>query len=67
MRSVIKVLELKNASDVVTIKKAISNKTGVLAIQINIEKREINVVYDDYLLTIDDMMDCIEDLGYSIL
>ncbi|AVP55407.1 hypothetical protein K144313037_00510 [Clostridium tetani] len=67
MRSVIKVLELKNASDVVTIKKAISNKTGVLAIQINIEKREINVVYDDYLLTINDMVDCIEDLGYSIL
>ncbi|RXM59250.1 heavy-metal-associated domain-containing protein [Clostridium tetani] len=67
MRSVIKVLELKNASDVVTIKKAISNKTGVLAIQINIEKREINVVYDDYLLTVNDMVDCIEDLGYSIL
>ena len=38
MRSVIKVFELKNTSDVAKIKKAISNKTGILAIQINIKK-----------------------------
>lgn len=67
MRSVIKVFELKNTSDVAKIKKAISNKTGILAIQINIKKMEVDVVYDDYFLKIEDIMNCIEDLGYSIL
>lgn len=67
MRSVIRVFDLKNASDVIKIKKAISSKTGVLAIQINIDKSEISIVYDDYFLAIDEIMDCIEDIGYSII
>lgn len=67
MKSVLKVCNMKNMADVSNIRKAISNNQGVIACQISSEKGEVNVVYDEYFITLDNLIECIEDLGYTIL
>lgn len=67
MKSVLKVLNMKTMADVSSIRKAISNNEGVIACQINSEKGEVNVVYDEYFVTLDNLIESIEDLGYTIL
>ncbi|PRR77877.1 hypothetical protein CLLI_21380 [Clostridium liquoris] len=67
MKSVLKVLNMKTMADVSNIRKAISSNEGVIACQINSEKGEVNVVYDEYFVTLDNLMESIEDLGYTIL
>jgi copper chaperone CopZ len=58
---------MKTMADVSNIRKAISSNEGVIACQINSEKGEVNVVYDEYFVTLDNLMESIEDLGYTIL
>ena len=67
MKSVLKVLNMKTMADVSNIRKAISSNEGVIACQINSEKGEVNIVYDEYFVTLDNLMESIEDLGYTIL
>lgn len=67
MKSVIKVCNMKSMNDISRVRKAISNNEGVIACQINSDKGEINVVYDEYFISLDEIMESIEDLGYTIL
>ncbi|NMM61639.1 heavy-metal-associated domain-containing protein [Clostridium sp. P21] len=68
MKSVLKVHNMNTAEDVNMIRAAVSSNEGVVACQINKDKGEINIVYDDYFVTNDRLVQSIEDLGvYSIL
>lgn len=67
MKSVLKVCNMKTMVDVSNIRKAISKNQGIIACHISSEKGEVNVVYDDYFISLDDLVECIEDLGYTIL
>ncbi|SKA88739.1 Copper chaperone CopZ [Clostridium sp. USBA 49] len=67
MKSVIKIANMRTLTDVNIIREAISKNEGVVACQICKEKQEVNVVYDDYFLTQDDIIQCLEDLGYTII
>ncbi|WP_125154558.1 heavy-metal-associated domain-containing protein [Clostridium rectalis] len=67
MKSILKVNNMKNMIDVNSIRRAISNNEGVIACQIDLDKKEVDVVYDGYSLTVDKLVESIEDLGYTIL
>lgn len=67
MKSVFKVLSLQSNEDVNIIRTAISNNLGVVACEINSEKGEVCVVYDDYFVRHENLMQSIEDSGYTVL
>jgi copper chaperone CopZ len=58
---------MKNQSDVSKIQGAITCNEGVIACEISIEKKEIQIIYNDSWLDIDKVVECIENLGYMIL
>ena len=67
MKSVIKVFNMKNTTDISKVRNAISNNEGIIACQINSEKGEVSVVYDNYFVSLEEIMESIENLGYTIL
>jgi copper chaperone CopZ len=67
MKSSIKIPSMKTSEDIINIKKAISSNEGVIACEISKEKGEVNVVYDNYFVELDDIITSIEDLGYIVL
>lgn len=67
MKSVIRVCNLNTIEDVNKVRSAISSNQGVIACQINKEKGEINVVYDNYFLTLDKIIESVEDKGYTVI
>lgn len=66
MKSVLKVCNMNTADDVNKIRKALSNNQGVVACQINKDKGEVSIVYDDYFVSNDQLIQSIEDLGYAV-
>ena len=67
MKSVLKVCNMHTNEDISMIRTAISNNEGVIACEINKEKGEVSIVYDDYFVEEDVLIQCLEDLGYAVL
>lgn len=67
MKSVLKVCNMHTNDDINRIRTAISNNQGVVACEINSEKGEVSVVYDDYFVDADALVQCLEDLGFAVL
>jgi copper chaperone CopZ len=67
MKSVLKVINMRSLADVNAIREAVSAQEGVVACQISKEKQEVSVVYDRYFLSEDNLIQCLEDLGYTII
>lgn len=67
MKSVIKVGNMRTIQDVGNVRNAISNNEGVLACQVNKEKQEVDVVYDTYFVTLEDLIASLEDMGYTVI
>ena len=67
MRSVIKVCNMSTSKDISNINLAISNNQGVVACKINSESKEIEVIYDDYFVSLDDLIESIEEAGYTVI
>lgn len=67
MKSVLKVCNMHTSDDVNKIRSAISSNEGVVACQINKEKREVSIVYDDYFVTNDNLIQSLENLGYAVI
>jgi copper chaperone len=67
MRSVIKVCNMSTSKDISNINLAISNNQGVVACKINCESKEIEVIYDDYFVSLDDLIESIEEVGYTVI
>lgn len=67
MKAVIKVSDMKKLEDVVKVRQAISSNLGVLACQINQEKGEAEIIFDDSLSKVDEIIDSIENNGYIVL
>jgi copper chaperone len=65
MKSVLRIANMRTLADVNNIREAISNNEGIIACQINKEKQEVNVIYDGYFLSEDDLIQCLEDIGYT--
>lgn len=67
MKSTIKVCSMNSIEDVNNIRKAVSSNEGVVACEVNKEKGEVSVVYDDYFVDLDKIIESIEDLGYTVI
>ena len=67
MRSVIKVCNMSTSKDISNINLAISNNQGVVACNINSESKEIEIIYDDYFVSLDDLIESIEEVGYTVI
>ena len=66
MKAVLKVSNLNTNNDVISIKDVIAHNEGVIACEISIEKKEVNIVYDDKATFLDNIIASIEELGYSV-
>jgi copper chaperone CopZ len=58
---------MNTLEDVNSVRKAIANNEGVVACEVNKEKGEVSVVYDTYFVSLDNIIESIEDLGYTVL
>ncbi len=67
MKSTLKVLSMRTLKDVSKVRNAIANNEGVVACQINKEKDEVEVVFDGKLLSVDKIIESIEEIGYSVM
>jgi copper chaperone len=67
MKSVLKVPKMKTLEDVNNIRKAIASNEGVVACEVSKDKGEISVVYDNYFVDIETIIESIEELGYTVL
>lgn len=67
MKSTLKVCNLYSMNDVNNVREAVSSNEGVVACQIDIEKKEVNIVYDNYFVNIDNIIQSIEDNGYTVI
>lgn len=67
MKSVIKVCNICTINDVNNIRVAVAQNNGVIACEINKEKGEVSVVYDDFILPFEKLVDCLEDKGYTVV
>ena len=67
MKSVLKVCSIQTNDDVSNIRTAISNNLGVIACEINTEKGEVSVVYDDFFVRPEKLIQSLEDSGYTVL
>lgn len=67
MKTILKVCNIKSLEDVNSIRKAIAGNEGVVACEISREKGEVSVVYDSYFVKEEDIIESIEELGYTVL
>ncbi|MCY6370264.1 heavy-metal-associated domain-containing protein [Clostridium ganghwense] len=67
MKSLIKVSNMRTAKDVGKIRTALGNLEGIVACQIKKEKGEVDIVYDNYFISIDKIYDLLEDMGYTAI
>lgn len=67
MKSVIKVCNMSTSDDISNINLAISNNQGVIACRINSESKEIEIIYDDYFVSLENLIESIEDAGYAVI
>jgi copper chaperone len=65
MKSVIRIANMRTLADVNNIREAISQNEGIIACQISKESREVSVIYDNFFLSEDELIQCLEDLGYT--
>jgi copper chaperone len=65
MKSVIRIANMRTLADINNIREAISSNEGIIACQISKDKQEVSVIYDNYFVTEDDLIQCLEDLGYT--
>lgn len=67
MKSILKISNMNTSSDITKVRNSISRNEGVIAFYIDKEKLQVEVIYDDKLLNLEDMIDSIERLGYIII
>lgn len=67
MKSIIKVYGINTQKDVIKIQKTISNMEGILACEISIKKKEIQIIYNESCIEIDEITENIENLGYMVV
>ena len=49
------------------IRNVVTNYEGILACEINLNRKEVNVVYDGLSVSIDELMISIENAGYMVI
>lgn len=64
MKEVIKISNLNTNEDVLAIRENISNNEGVIACEVNLTEKEVSIVFDNQVVTIEKIVLSLEKLGY---
>lgn len=67
MKSLLKVSNINTNEDIINVREAVAQNEGVIACEVSLSKKEVNIVYDDKSVTIDKIISSIEEIGYSII
>ncbi len=67
MKTVLRILNLNTNEDVISIKEVIAHSEGTIACEVNVNKKEVSIVYDDKAIALDKIIASIEELGYSVI
>ena len=67
MREVINVSNIRSQKDVASITKCLGKKEGIIACYVKKENGKVDVVYDNYFISLDEIRELIEDMGYTIV
>ena len=67
MKSIIKVYQINKEQDVIEIQRVISQIEGIIASKVSLEKKEIQVIYNENFVILDKIIESIEDLGYIVI
>ncbi len=67
MKTVLRISNLNTNEDVISIKDVIAHSEGTIACEVNVNKKEVSVVYDDKTISLDGIIASIEELGYSVI
>lgn len=67
MKTVLRISNLNTNEDVISIKDVIAHSEGTIACEVNVNKKEVSVVYDDKTISLDAIITSIEELGYSVI
>lgn len=64
MESIIRIYNLNTQKDVSKIQKIISQKEGILACEISLKKKELQVIFNESCIDLDSIQESIENVGY---
>lgn len=67
MKALLKVIGLESSGDIKKIQGAIASNAGVIASEVIVEKKEVIVIYNENYIREDDIIDSIENLGYTVI
>jgi copper chaperone len=67
MKTILKVCDMVTSKDVTRVKNAISANEGVIACGIHKAKKEVEIVYDNYFIDVEDIIESIENSGYTVI
>ena len=67
MKSLVRIYNLIRNEDIIKIKNQVSNYEGILACEINLNKKEVNLVYDSLSVAIYEIIASIENAGYMVI
>ncbi|MEN8077079.1 hypothetical protein ABFP60_08945 [Clostridioides difficile] len=67
MKSLVRIYNLATHTDIVKIRSIVSDYEGILACEINLNKKEIHLVYDSLSISIDEIINSIENEGYMVI
>jgi len=67
MKSILKLSKIKSFDDVALLREAVAHNEGVIACQVSVEKNEISIIYDDYFLNEEDLIQSIEEAGFTVI
>ena len=56
MKSLVRIYNLTTHNDIVNIRNVVSNYEGILACEINLNKKEVSIVYDSLSVSIEEII-----------
>ena len=67
MKAVLKIAGMNNSKDVKKVQSAISMSEGVIASEVVLAKKEIIVIYNDFYINLENIIDKVEKIGYIVI
>ena len=67
MKELVRISNLTSHADILKIRSIVSDYEGVLACEINLNKKEVNLVYDSLSVAIYEIIASIENAGYMVI
>ena len=67
MKALFRIYNLTTHNDINNIRNVVSNYEGILACEINLNRKEVNIVYDSLSVAIYEIIASIENAGYMVI